>query len=161
MNINATVIVQVLTFLGFVALCRRFVWPPIMAVIVQRQQEQAEGLQRARQGEKLLEKAQEEYDLKTHSGHQKYQEIIANAQKEYKQRLDDAQADAQLTKQSALKQAATEIAQERQAANQEIADEMSELIHSALTKILGKIPEDIKIDEMIASAVEEIACEKQ
>ena len=38
MNINYTIIGQLIAFLVFVAFCMRYVWPPILAAMEERQQ---------------------------------------------------------------------------------------------------------------------------
>ena len=44
MNINLTLIGQLIAFVAFVAFCMRFVWPPIMAAMLERQNKIADGL---------------------------------------------------------------------------------------------------------------------
>ena len=44
MNINLTIIGQILAFIAFVAFCMRYVWPPILAAMEERQQKIADGL---------------------------------------------------------------------------------------------------------------------
>ena len=156
MNINATVIVQSLTFFSFVALCRRYIWPSIISVIEQRQIEQQEGAKRARQGEKLLEKAQQQYDLTTHEAHQQYQEILNNAEKEYKKRLGEAIVDGEAAKASLLEQARAEIEQERKKSHSEAADEMAGFIRQALSGILSKLPAEEQLEHMIDEAIQEM-----
>ena len=58
MNINATLIVQIITFAFFVWFTMRFVWPPITKALEERQNKIAEGLAAAERGHKELELAQ-------------------------------------------------------------------------------------------------------
>ena len=44
MNINATLIGESIAFIVFVIFCMKFVWPPIMAAIEDRQKTIADGL---------------------------------------------------------------------------------------------------------------------
>ena len=43
MNINLTIIGQIVAFLAFVVFCMRYVWPPILAAMEERQQKIADG----------------------------------------------------------------------------------------------------------------------
>ena len=59
MNINLTLIGQMLAFVAFVVFCMKYVWPPILAAMQEREQKIAEGLAAAEQAEQDLELAKE------------------------------------------------------------------------------------------------------
>ena len=44
MNINLTLIGQMLAFLAFVVFCMKYVWPPIMGAMQERERKIADGL---------------------------------------------------------------------------------------------------------------------
>ena len=58
MNINLTLIGQMITFLVFVAFTMKYVWPPITKALRERQKRIAEGLAAADRGKHELELAQ-------------------------------------------------------------------------------------------------------
>ena len=58
MNINATLIVQMITFAFFVWFTMRFVWPPITKALEERQNKIAAGLAAAERGQREFELAQ-------------------------------------------------------------------------------------------------------
>ena len=58
MNINLTIIGQIVAFLAFVVFCMRYVWPPILAAMEERQQKIADGLAAADRASHDLELAQ-------------------------------------------------------------------------------------------------------
>ena len=58
MNINLTLIGQLIAFVAFVAFCMRFVWPPIVSAMAERQQKIADGLAAADRAGHDLELAQ-------------------------------------------------------------------------------------------------------
>ena len=60
MNINLTLIGQLIAFVAFVAFCMRFVWPPIMAAMLERQNKIADGLAAADRAGHDLEIAQQQ-----------------------------------------------------------------------------------------------------
>ena len=58
MNINLTLIGQLVAFIAFVGFCMRYVWPPITAAMAERQSKIAEGLAAADRAGHDLELAQ-------------------------------------------------------------------------------------------------------
>ena len=58
MNINLTIIGQIVAFIAFVAFCMRYVWPPILAAMEERQQKITDGLAAADRAGHDLELAQ-------------------------------------------------------------------------------------------------------
>ncbi len=58
MNFNATFIGQLIAFAVFVVFCMKYVWPPLMAAIEERQKKIADGLEASERAEKDLELAQ-------------------------------------------------------------------------------------------------------
>ncbi|HLD17140.1 MAG TPA: F0F1 ATP synthase subunit B [Coxiellaceae bacterium] len=61
MDINITLLGQMITFAIFVWFTMKFVWPPLMKVMNERKQKIAEGLAAAEEGERKLELADAEY----------------------------------------------------------------------------------------------------
>ena len=59
MNINWTIVGQSLTFFVFVWFCWKFIWPPIVNAMRERQEAIADGLASAERAAKDLELAQE------------------------------------------------------------------------------------------------------
>ena len=57
MNFNLTLIAQAVTFALFIWFTVKFVWPPLLKAIEERQARIAEGLQAAEQGKQALERS--------------------------------------------------------------------------------------------------------
>ena len=104
MNINLTIIGQILAFIAFVAFCMRYVWPPILAAMEERQQKIADGLAAA-------DRASHDLEL---------------AQKEAVDRLSEAKKEADAIVEAANKRAATVVDEAKVAAVAE-ADRVKEL----------------------------------
>ena len=62
MNINATLLGQTLAFVIFVAICWKYVWPPIIAIMEEREKRIADGLEAAKKADDSLEEAQLAFD---------------------------------------------------------------------------------------------------
>ncbi len=79
MDINLTLIGQSIAMIVFVAFCMKFIWPPILAAIEERQAQIADGLAAAERGELRLEQATAEAD-----------DIVGDARKRATSILDQA-----------------------------------------------------------------------
>ena len=61
MNPNLTLVGQLIAFAVFVVFCMKYVWPPLMAAIEERQKKIADGLEASDRAEKDLELAPVSY----------------------------------------------------------------------------------------------------
>ena len=55
MDLNATLLVQMLCFIVFIVVTMKWIWPPIISALEERRQKIADGLAAAEQGQKDLE----------------------------------------------------------------------------------------------------------
>ena len=51
MNINATLIAQAVVMIVFVAICWRYIYPPILAVMQEREKKISDGLEAAKKAD--------------------------------------------------------------------------------------------------------------
>ncbi|TVQ90770.1 MAG: F0F1 ATP synthase subunit B [Chromatiaceae bacterium] len=138
MNINITLVTQMIAFVLFVWFCMRFVWPPITKALEQRTAKIAEGLAAAERGQQEQELGrQRALDLmrkaKTDAA-----EIVAQAQRRYNEVLDEARRDAQAEAERIRHAAQSEIEQETNRAREELRERMAGLAVAAAEKILQK-----------------------
>ncbi len=61
-NINATLISQALIFAVFVYICYKYIWPPILSTMEERENKMAAGLEAAKQADDSLEEAKLTYE---------------------------------------------------------------------------------------------------
>ena len=148
MDINLTLIGQTIAMIVFVWFCMKFIWPPVLSAIEERQQQIADGLAAAEQGEERLEQARAEAD-----------EIVVDARKQATSILDQAHAraneivaegksDGVKERERQLTAAKAEIEQEANKAREELRGQVSAIAISSAEKILnreidGKAHEDI------------------
>ena len=97
MNINASLIVQMIVFLILVGFTMKFVWPPIVKALDERAQKIAEGLSAA-------DKARAELT----NANKRVEEQLSSARKDAAQRL----ADAERLTQSMVEEAKTRASEE-------------------------------------------------
>ena len=112
MNINATIIGQMLTFVVFVWFCMKFIWPPLINVLAERTKKIADGLSAADRAEQDLELAQEKAVAQLKEAKQQAAEIIDQAHKRSSQLIDEAKGQAREEGDRLLKAAQAEIEQE-------------------------------------------------
>src|SRR5699024_1763537 len=96
MNMNATLLGQVICFALFVWFCMKFVWPPIMDAIEKRQKEIAESLTAAEAARNELSATQANSAEIMQQAKAQAQMIIDEANKRKQQLLDEAKQEALL-----------------------------------------------------------------
>ena len=148
MDINLTLIGQTIAMIVFVWFCMKFIWPPLMRAIEERQVQIADGLAAAERGQQSLASAQAEAE-----------EIVADARKQATTILDQAharaneivaegKADGVKERERQLAAARAEVEQETNRAREELRGQVSAIAVAGAEKILrreidGKAHEDI------------------
>lgn len=94
MDFNATFIGQGLAFAILIWFSYKFVWPPMMGAIEERQQKIAEGLEAADRSKKDLAQAEEKVHEVLREARSKANEIIDQAQVRANQIVDQAKVEA-------------------------------------------------------------------
>ena len=90
MNLNLTLIGQMLAFIGFVVFCMKYVWPPILAAMAEREAKIADGLAAADRASHDLELAQEKAVERLKEAKEEAAGIIDSANKRAGQLVDEA-----------------------------------------------------------------------
>ncbi len=149
MNINLTLIGQLITFALFVWFCMKFVWPPIITALETRQEKIAKGLAAAEEAKASLEQAQAQSDDLTKDARQKSMEIIAEAEARAKAMIESAKDDAKTEGERQLATAKAEIEQESQRAKEELRAKLTDLVLAGAGQIVGKEIDDKKHAQLI------------
>ncbi len=154
MNFNATLIGQMITFAVFVWFCMKYIWPPLMAALDERNARISEGLAAAQRGQQDLEDAQSKVGESLNDAKQQAQEIINQAQKRANEIVDEAK-DAARDEADKIKVAATaDIDQQVNSAREHLRKEVSSIALAGAEQIL-KREVDAKahaavLDELVA-----------
>jgi F-type H+-transporting ATPase subunit b len=138
MNINLTLISQMIAFAVFVAFCMKYVWPPIMKALDERANKIAEGLAAAERGQQEQEIGRQKALEEMKAAKTKAADIVAQAQKRYNEVMDEAKRDAQGEADRIKTAAHAEIEQETNRAREELRERMATLAVAAAEKILEK-----------------------
>ena len=91
-NINLTLIGQMIAFVCFVMFCMKYVWPPILAAMAEREKKIADGLAAADRASHDLELAQEKAVERLKEAKQEAAGIIDAANKRGIQLVEEAKA---------------------------------------------------------------------
>ena len=138
MNMNATLLGQAIAFTMFVLFCMKYVWPPIMSAIEERQKKIADGLSAAERAAKDLDLAQANASDKLKEAKRTATEIIDQANKRKAQIIDEAREEAQAERQKILNQAESEIEADRNRAKDELRKQVATLALAGAEKILER-----------------------
>ncbi|MBA1444624.1 MAG: F0F1 ATP synthase subunit B [Chromatiales bacterium] len=138
MNINLTLIGQLLSFMVFVWFTMKFVWTPIMGALEVRKKEIADGLAAAERGQHEQELAKERAKGVLHEAKAQAAEIVAQAQKRGAEIVDEAKGSARTEGERILTAAQAEIEQETNRAREHLRGKVAELAIAGAEKILKK-----------------------
>lgn len=156
MNINATLLGQTLAFVIFVAICWKYVWPPIIAIMEEREKRIADGLEAAKKADDSLEEAQLAFDQEINKAKVEAAEILEKANSRASQIVNDATAKAEVEAEKILSSASKTIENDVNKAKEELRQKMSELIIDTSEKILGDEISSEKHQELLRKAASEL-----
>ena len=133
-----TLLGQMISFAILIWFTVKFIWPPLMAAIEERQQKIAEGLAAADNAQKNLAQAQDKVNEELKAARSKANEIIEQAHQRANSLIDAAKADviAEGNRQKALAEAEIEAAANR--AKEDLRKQVSALAVSGAEKLLKR-----------------------
>ena len=148
MDINLTLIGQTIAMIVFVWLCMKFIWPPLLSAIEERQETIAHGLAAAERGEQRLEEAQAQADEIVNDARKQATGILDQAHSRANEIVAEGKADGVTERDRQLTAAKAEIEQEANRAREELRGQVSAIAIASAEKILqreidGKQHEDI------------------
>ena len=156
MNINATLIGQSIAFAVFVWFCMKFVWPPLLGAIEERQKIIADGLEASDQAEKDLAVAQAQAAEQLKEAKAQAAEIIEQAKKRAKVLVDEETQRGHSERENIIAQGYAEIDAERNRAKEDLRKQVSALAIAGAEKILAReIDKDAQAD-IVAKLVDEL-----
>ncbi len=138
MDINATLIGQLLSLALFVWFCMKFVWPPITSALAQRQQRIEAGLQAAEKAQQSLSDAQSQVAQEMIDAKKQAAALIEQANQRAVAMIEEAKHQAQVEAARVKAAADAELALEVGRARDALRAQVSELALSGASKILGR-----------------------
>ena len=138
MNINATLIGQTLSFFLFVWFCKKYVWPPMVNAMQERQTQIADGLAAAAKGQQAQEVAQQEAAQLISDAKSQAADIVASAEKRGNAVVDEAKTTATSEKERIVASAQAEVEQDVHSAREALRGQVSSIAVAAASKIVNK-----------------------
>lgn len=138
MNLNATLLGELIAFIFFVAFCMKYVWPPLNDAIEARQKKIIDGLAASDRAEKDLELAQVKATAQLKEAKAQAADIIDAAKKRETQIVEEAAVKAEAEKVKILAAGRTEIEAERNQAIEGLRQQVAILAVAGAEKILER-----------------------
>ncbi len=136
MNLNATILGQIIAFFLFVWFCQAYVWPPIVAALEERRKKIADGLDAASRAEHDLELAQQRAAELLREAKESSAGIIDQANKRANQIVDEAKDKAREEGNRIKAGAQAEIEQQVNQAREQLRQQVAALAVAGAEKIL-------------------------
>ncbi len=156
MNINATLIGQLIAFAVFVAFCMKYVWPPLMQAIEDRQKAIADGLADAERAEKDLELAQAKASEHLKDAKSQASEIIEQAKKRANQLVDEETQRGHAEREKIISQGHAEIEAERNRLKEELRKQVATLAIAGAEQILQREIDAQAQNDIVEKLVDEL-----
>ena len=138
MDINATLIGELIAFIVFVLFCMKYVWPPLMTAIEERQQKIEDGLAASDRAEKDLQLAQDKATAQLKDAKSQAAEIIEQAKKRASAIVDEETQRGHDEREKIIAQGHAEIEAERNRAKEDLRKQVAALAVIGAEKILER-----------------------
>jgi F-type H+-transporting ATPase subunit b len=137
-NINLTLVGELIAFIVFVLFCMKKVWPPIISAIEERQKKIADGLEASERAEKDLELAQAKATEQLKDAKAQAAEIIEQAKKRGNQLVDEETQRGHSEREKIIAQGYAEIEAERNRAKEDLRKQVATLAIAGAQQILQR-----------------------
>ncbi|MDJ0877133.1 MAG: F0F1 ATP synthase subunit B [Halieaceae bacterium] len=137
MNLNLTLIGQMLAFAAFVLFCMKYVWPPILKAMQERADKIADGLAAADRANHDLELAQEKAVERLKEAKEEAAGILDAANRRASQIVDEAKSQAREEGDRLKEAAQAEIDQELNRAREQLRGQVATLALAGAEKVLA------------------------
>lgn len=156
MSINATFLGQLIFFAILIWFSWKFIWPPLMNAIEERQKRIAEGLAAAERGKKSLEESEQQVQAMLREARAKANDILEQAHQRAQQIIEQAREEAlaEAARQRAAAEAELEQAVHR--AREQLRRELADLVVLGAGRVLGREIDPTRHRELLAQLAGEI-----
>ncbi len=138
MNINLTMLGQAIALAVFVWFCMKYIWPPILAALAERESRIADGLAAAEKGRHDLELADKRAAELMREGREKAQEYISQAQKRADEIVEEAKEAARVESEKVKAAARADLETESNQARETLRREVAALAVAGAEQILRR-----------------------
>lgn len=156
MDINFTLVIQMLAFAVFVWFTMKFVWPPLAKAMEERQNKIADGLSAAERGRKELELAQHRVKDELKQAKTQASDIVEKANRRAALLIEQAKEDARQEAQKQVKIAQEQLEQEVNRAKEGLRKQVAQLAVAGAEKILKREVDAKTNNDLFDNLIEEI-----
>ncbi len=156
MNLNATLIAQLIVFLILVWFTVKFVWPPIAKALDERADKIAEGLAAAERGKSDFEQAEKKVAELLSDGRGQVSEMIANAEKRAAQIVEEAKGQAATEAARITAQAKADVEQEANRAREALREQVAALAVKGAESILRREVNETQHAQLLSNLKQEL-----
>jgi F-type H+-transporting ATPase subunit b len=156
-DINGTVIVELITFLVMLAILARYVYPEVVRLAEARQRAIADQLREAERSRKQAEAFLKEAEGRLDEARKTAQGVIDAAAKSGEQLRQELRQKAEEESKRTVEAARKEIEAERDQAVRSVRSEVAGLVVLATEKVIGETLDDARHRQLIDRAIQEVA----
>jgi F-type H+-transporting ATPase subunit b len=151
-----TLLGQSIAMIVFVWFCMKYIWPPILNAIEERQAQIEEGLAAADKGQESLVKAAAEADEIVAEARKQATSILDQAHSRANEIVADGKSDGTKERDRQLVAAKAEIEQESNRAREELRGQVSAIAIASAEKILNREIDGKAHDDILGKLVQEL-----
>jgi F-type H+-transporting ATPase subunit b len=155
-EINLTLVGQSITFFIFVWFCWKFIWPPVVKAMKDRQIAIGEGLAAAERAEKSLQLAQDRASDQLRQAREEASKIIEQARQHANQMIEQAKNEARAEGERLREAQKVEIEQDVNRAKEALRGQVATLAVAGAERILGASIDASRHDDLLKQLVAEL-----
>ena len=156
MDINLTLIGQTIAMIVFVWFCMKFIWPPILAALEERQQQIEEGLAAADLSQEKLVEAEAKADGIVDEARKQATGILDQAHARANEIVAEGKSDGVKERERQLLAAKAEIEQETNRVREELRGQVSAIAIASAEKILKREIDGKAHDDILGKLAQEL-----
>ena len=156
MDINATLWGQTIAMVVFVWFCMKFIWPPILNALEERQKQIEEGLAAADKSQEALEAAEAEAETIVAEARQQATGILDQAHARANEIVAEGKDAGVKERERQLAAAKAEIEQETNKAREELRGQVSAIAVASAEKILRREIDSKTHEDILGKLAQEI-----
>ena len=138
MDLNLTMLAQAIAFFIFFWFSKKFVWPPMMNAIAERQQKIADGLNAAEAGKRALVDAEAKTESALKDARDRSQSMFSDGERRANQIIEQAKLTAKAEADRILAAAQEQIQLELNKAKSGLREQVAQLAVAGAEKILKR-----------------------
>ena len=151
-----TLLGQTIAMIIFVWFCMKYIWPPIMSAIEERQTQIADGLAAAERGQQSLDKAKVEVDEIVDDARKQATTILDQAHARANEIVAEGKADGTKERERQVAAAHAEVEQETNRAREELRGQVSAIAVASAEKILQREIDEKSHEDILSKLAAEL-----